>query len=64
MVRPPTEKNICLLCKGARLYCGKKICPILLKQSILKSIIPFEWGKTKRNVEIFGASPPGFFVGR
>ncbi len=64
MVRPPTEKNICLLCKGARLYCGKKTCPILLKQSILKSIIPFELGKSKRNVEIFGASPPGFFVGR
>jgi len=40
------------------------MCPILLKTSILKSIVPFELGKTKRNVEIFGASPPGFFVGR
>ncbi|MFX0188338.1 MAG: hypothetical protein ACFE8A_11455 [Candidatus Hodarchaeota archaeon] len=64
MVRPPTEKNICLLCKGARLLCGKKTCPILLKKSILKSIVPFELGKSKRNIEIFGASPPGFFVGR
>ncbi|MFX1384368.1 MAG: hypothetical protein ACFFBP_18180 [Promethearchaeota archaeon] len=64
MVRPPTEKNICLRCKGARLLCGKKTCPILLRKSILKSIIPFELGKSKRNVEIFGASPPGFFVGR
>ncbi|TFG22368.1 MAG: hypothetical protein EU532_14460 [Promethearchaeota archaeon] len=64
MVRPPTEKNICLLCKGARLLCGKRNCPILLKKSILKSIIPFEIGKSVRNVEIFGASPPGFFVGR
>lgn len=26
-------------------------------------MIPFEIGKTARNVEIFGASPPGFFVG-
>ena len=64
MVRPPTEKNICLRCKGARLLCGKTSCPILLKQSILKTMLPYEFGKTKRNVEIFGASPPGFFVGR
>ena len=64
MVRPPTEKNICLRCKGARLLCGKRTCPILLKQSILKSMVPFEWGKSKRNIEIFGSSPPGFFVGR
>ena len=26
-------------------------------------MVPFEFGKTQRNVEIFGASPPGFFVG-
>jgi len=64
VVRPPTEKNICLRCKGARLLCGKKTCPILLKKSILKSMIPFEIGKSLRNIEIFGASPPGFFVGR
>ena len=64
MVRPPTEKNICLRCKGARNLCGKRTCPILLKQSILKSIVPFEMGKSKRNIEIFGSSPPGFFVGR
>jgi hypothetical protein len=30
---------------------------------VLKSLVPFEFEKTKRNVEIFGASPPGFFVG-
>ncbi len=64
MVRPPTEKNICLRCKGARLLCGKKTCPILLKKSVMKSLVPFELDKTRRNVEIFGASPPGFFVGR
>ena len=63
MVRPPTEKNICLKCKGSRLLCGKRTCPILLKKSVLKSLVPFEFNKTKRNVEIFGASPPGFFVG-
>jgi hypothetical protein len=46
------------------MLCGKKNCPILLKKSILKSILPFEIGKSIRNVEIFGPSPPGFFVGR
>ena len=30
----------------------------------MKSIVPFEIGKTQRDVDIFGASPPGFFVGR
>ncbi|MFX1575427.1 MAG: hypothetical protein ACFFB0_22050 [Promethearchaeota archaeon] len=64
MVRPPTEKNICLRCKGARLLCGKKSCPILLKKSVLKSLVPFEFDKTMRDVDVFGASPPGFFVGR
>ena len=63
MVRPPTEKNICLRCKGSRLLCGKRTCPILLKKSVLKSLIPFKFDNTKRNIEIFGASPPGFFVG-
>ncbi|MFX1489833.1 MAG: hypothetical protein ACFFBI_11835, partial [Promethearchaeota archaeon] len=43
--------------------CGKKTCPILLKKSVLKSLVPFEFDKTQRDVEIFGASPPGFFVG-
>jgi hypothetical protein len=63
LVKPPTEKNICLKCKGARLLCGKKSCPILLKKSVLKSLIPYELDKTRRDVDIFGASPPGFFVG-
>lgn len=63
MVRPPTEPNLCLRCKGSRLLCGKSTCPILLKKSILKSIVPFEFDKTKRNVDLFGASPPGVFVG-
>jgi len=64
VVRPPTESNICLRCKGGKLLCGKKTCPILLKKSVLKSIIPFDVGKSLKNVELFGASPPGFFVGR
>jgi hypothetical protein len=30
----------------------------------MKSLVPFELDKTRKDVEIFGASPPGFFVGR
>ncbi|MFX0019727.1 MAG: hypothetical protein ACFFBT_16290 [Promethearchaeota archaeon] len=63
MVRPPTEGNICLRCKGARLLCGKKTCPILLKKSVLKSMVPFKLDSAIRDVEIFGASPPGVFIG-
>ncbi len=63
MVRPPTEPNICLKCKGARLLCGKTTCPILLKKSVLKSLVPFEFDTSKRDVDLFGASPPGVFVG-
>ena len=63
MVRPQTEKGICLRCKGARLLCGKKTCPILLKKSVLKSLVPFELDKTIRDVELYAPSPPGFFVG-
>ncbi len=64
MVRPPTGKNICLRCKGGKFLCGKETCPILLKKSVLKSILPFEVGSSLKDVELFGASPPGFFVGR
>jgi len=63
VVRPNVGSNICLHCKGARLLCGKKTCPILLKKSVMKSLVPFELDKTRRNIELFGASPPGFFVG-
>jgi len=63
VVRPPTEGNICLRCKGARLLCGKKTCPILLKKSVLKSMVPFKLDSAIRDVEIFGASPPGVFIG-
>jgi hypothetical protein len=52
-----------LRCKGSRLLCGKNTCPILLKKSVLKSLVPFELDKTLRNVDLFGPSPPGFFVG-
>ena len=46
------------------MLCGKNNCPILLKSSILKSIAPGNYQKIQRDKVIFGASPPGVFVGR
>jgi hypothetical protein len=56
--------GICLRCKGARLLCGKTHCPILMKNSVLKSIAPDRYKKIQRDKVLFGASPPGVFVGR
>ncbi|MHA1732876.1 MAG: Nre family DNA repair protein [Promethearchaeota archaeon] len=64
MVRPPISSGVCLVCKGGRKLCGKPVCPILMKNSILKSISHLDLNKTSRDVDLFGASPPGFFVGR
>ena len=52
-------ENICLLCRGSKLLCGKAYCPILVKSMINANIriIP-------RDKEIFGTSPPSIFVGR
>src|SRR4030042_5518217 len=63
MVRPPTPPNLCLRCKGGRTLCGKPVCPILLKTSLLKSIQPIGLNSVERDRELAGLSPPGFFVG-
>ncbi|UYP48345.1 DNA repair protein NreA [Candidatus Lokiarchaeum ossiferum] len=55
--------NICIKCKGARLLCGKSQCPILMKNSILKSTLTIDPKEIKSNQNIFGASPPAVFVG-
>lgn len=34
-----------------------------MKSSVLKTLTNLEMGKSQRDVELFGASPPGFFVG-
>lgn len=47
------------------MLCGKTHCPLLIKSSILKSIAPLDmYKKIQRDKIIFGASPPGVFVGR
>lgn len=55
--------NICLKCKGSRLLCGKPVCPILKKHSILKSTLSIDPSQFKGKKDIFGASPPAVFVG-
>ncbi|OYT42004.1 MAG: hypothetical protein B6U78_02335 [Candidatus Aenigmarchaeota archaeon ex4484_224] len=52
-------KNLCVICKGTKLLCGKPKCPILVKlqaQLKLKSLT--------QKKEIEGSSPPSIFVGR
>lgn len=50
---------MCVLCKGARMLCGKERCPLLVKF--------YSMAKTKPlldSLKIEGSSPPGVFVGR
>jgi hypothetical protein len=49
---------ICEICKGGRLLCGKKFCPIVQRLNF--------WKSTIENVKdsFFGTSPPSIFVGQ
>ena len=49
---------ICSICKGGKLLCGKKFCPIVQRLNF--------WKSTIENVKdsFFGTSPPSVFVGR
>jgi hypothetical protein len=51
--------NRCVVCKGAKMLCGKERCPILVKH--------FAQMKARRlidSLELEGSSPPGVFVGQ
>ncbi len=53
------DDSLCVLCRGAKLLCGKERCPVLIKfySSIkIKSFI--------NSLSIDGSSPPGVFIGR
>lgn len=54
-----SRRNICLLCRGTKLLCGKSRCPILVKYYSFSAIKPLI-----RRKEIDGSSPPAIFVGR
>jgi hypothetical protein len=49
---------ICEICKGGKLLCGKKFCPIVQRLNF--------WKSTIENVKdsFFGTTPPSVFVGR
>jgi len=57
--RPRSRGHLCLLCRGGKLLCGKRSCPVLLRaQALAKTSIRIT------SPEIHGSSPPGVFVGR
>ncbi len=53
------QSSQCVLCKGARNFCGKTRCPLMVKvNSFLKSV------PLMSSEDIAGASPPSVFIGR
>jgi len=59
LVTRSPRKGVCAICKGSKMLCGKKRCPIIVRVNSLIRAAPLV-----RNKEIEGASPPGVFVGR
>ncbi|AAL63362.1 conserved hypothetical protein [Pyrobaculum aerophilum str. IM2] len=49
--------DLCVKCRGGRYLCGLSYCPLLVRQLSA----PF---KIKIGRELYGSSPPSFFVGR
>lgn len=54
-----SKNELCVICKGSRLLCGKTSCPLLLRINYFMKTIPF-----LSNSEISGSSPPSIFIGR
>ena len=52
------REPVCAICKGSKLLCGRKFCPILERMRY--------WKKTIEEVKdsFFGTTPPSIFVGR
>ena len=61
MVQIPTNKDLCLRCKGGKFLCGLSYCPIILKT---KALLPVRKILPKLRNEYYGPSPPSLFVGR
>jgi len=53
------KENLCALCKGGKMLCGKQSCPIVMKTYILQGA-----SELTNSTELGGSSPPGVFVGR
>lgn len=54
-----SKSDLCVICKGSRLLCGKTRCPLLLRINHFMKTISF-----LSNTEISGVSPPSIFIGR
>jgi len=52
------RSKICILCRGARNLCGRRVCPVILKSKRLRKTV----GVVDKEVD--GSSPPEIFVGR
>jgi len=53
------NNSVCVLCKGARMLCGKTRCPLMLKVNTFLRSIPL-----MSSEDIDGMSPPSVFIGR
>ena len=53
------SNSICVLCKGARMLCGKTRCPLMLKVNTFLKSVPL-----MSSEDIDGMSPPSVFIGR
>src|SRR3972149_8353521 len=51
--------GLCVECRGARPWCGKARCPILVRYDGMMRSAPLV-----ERFDLEGASPPGVFVGR
>jgi hypothetical protein len=55
-----TQRNsVCVLCKGARMLCGKTRCPLMVKVNTFLKSVPL-----MSTEDINGMSPPSVFIGR
>ncbi len=53
------KQNLCILCRGTKLLCGKARCPVLVKYHAKT-----KFHQKHNTLRLGGSSPPGVFVGR
>ena len=51
--------NLCVLCRGTKLLCGKSRCPIIIRYHSKEKFKP-----KINKFSIYGSSPPSVFIGR
>jgi hypothetical protein len=54
-----SKSNMCVLCKGGKFLCGKTRCSVLAKAMTYTKV-----AKSIDRLDLYGASPPGVFIGR